>query len=83
VGSSIGVLVGRCVPEGSSGAESFWQFFVHFDRLGCNGGGGWSGSNFSSASNGTKQLTSRNKDDAEMISVVLHHPCLVFLLKMS
>ncbi|QNJ03393.1 hypothetical protein SynPROSU1_01795 [Synechococcus sp. PROS-U-1] len=59
------------------------NFFVHFDRLGCTGGGGWSGSNFSSASDGTKQLTSRNKDDAEMISVFLHHPCLVFLLKMS
>ena len=58
------------------------NFSVHFDRLGSTGGGGWSGSNFSSASDGTKQLTSRNKDDAEMISVVLHHP-LVFLLKMS
>ena len=47
---------------------------MHFDRLGCTGGGEWSGSNFSSPSDRTKYLTSRNKDDAEMISVVLHHP---------
>ena len=47
---------------------------MHFNRLGCTRGGEWSGSNFSSPSDRTKYLTSRVKDDAEMIAVVLHHP---------